>query len=128
MKWRHPAVAAVLCASLLSGAGPASADQLLGAYVARLSWKDHQASDGYVLDTAAQVVRQDRANVHRHIHTDEEDDIDVWFNSNAKRARFEQLLNKPGAMNSAMRRAILNGEPLIEVTVYRNSVKVRIIN
>lgn len=121
-------VAAILAASIFAGSGIARADQLLGTYVARISEKDHQASDGYALDSAAQVVRQDRANVHRHIQTDEEDDIDDWFNTNAKRVRFEQLLNKSGAMNGATRSAILNGEPLIEVQVYRQSVKVRILD
>jgi len=112
---------------LLALPSTAAADELLGLYVARISWKDHEASDGYRLDTAAQVVRQDRANVHMHIQTDEEDDIDVWFTTNAKRSRLEQMLNKKGAMNAATRRAILTGEPLIEVDVYRNGVRVRII-
>ena len=120
--------ATVALASMLASAGVAHADQLLGTYVARISEKDHLASDGYVLDSAAQVVRQDRANVHRHIQTDEEDDIDVWFTSNAKRSRFEQLLNRPAAMNEATRSAILNGDPLIEVEVYRQSVRVRILD
>ena len=71
---------------------PAAADEFLGSYVARISWKDHEASTGRKLDTAAQVVRQDRANVHRHIQTDEEDDIDVWFTTNAKRGQFEKML------------------------------------
>ena len=113
---------------LLSGTGVAQADQLLGTYVARISEKDHQASDGYALDSAAQVVRQDRANVHQHIQTDEEDDIDGWFTTKAKRIRFEQLLNKPGAMSNSTRSAILHGEPLIEVQVYRQSVKVRLLD
>ncbi|GAA2852579.1 hypothetical protein EDC40_101699 [Aminobacter aminovorans] len=121
-------IAVGLLAMLLSGTAVAQADQLLGTYVARLSEKDHQASDGYALDSAAQVVRQDRANVHRHIQTDEEDDIDDWFTSNAKRARFEQLLNKPGAMSNSTRNAILHGEPLIEVQVYRQSAKVRLLD
>jgi hypothetical protein len=121
-------IAAGLVAALLLGAGAAQADTLLGTYVARISEKDHQASDGYVLDSAAQVVRQDRANVHKHIQTDEEDDIDDWFTTNAKRARFEQLLNKAGAMSNSTRSAILHGEPLIEVQVYRQSVKVRLLD
>lgn len=121
-------IAAGLAAAFLLGTSAVQADQLLGTYVARLSEKDHQASDGYALDSAAQVVRQDRANVHRHIQTDEEDDIDDWFTNNAKRARFEQLLNKPGAMNNSTRSAILRGEPLIEVQVYRQSVKVRLLD
>lgn len=122
------AVAAGLFAALIVGTGVAQADQLLGTYVARISEKDHQASDGYALDSAAQVVRQDRANVHQHIQTDEEDDIDDWFTTKAKRVRFEQLLNKPGAMNNSTRNAILHGEPLIEVQVYRQSVKVRLLD
>ena len=124
-------VRALALGAALALCGPASiaaADQLLGTYVARISWKDHEASDGYKLDTAAQVVRQDRANVHLHIQTDEEDDIDVWFNSKAKRSRLEQMLNKKGAMNEATRSVILHGEPLIEVQVYRNSVRVTIVN
>ncbi|CAN7267312.1 hypothetical protein [Aminobacter sp. LjRoot7] len=121
-------VAAGLFAALIVGTGVAQADQLLGTYVARISEKDHQASDGYALDSAAQVVRQDRANVHQHIQTDEEDDIDGWFTTKAKRVRFEQLLNKPGAMNNSTRNAILHGEPLIEVQVYRQSVKVRLLD
>jgi len=106
----------------------ASADELLGTYVARISWKDHEASTGKRLDTAAQVVRQDRANVHRHIQTDEEDDIDVWFTTNAKRGQFEKMLNRKGAIDQATSRAILDGEPLIEVEVYRNSVKVILLS
>ena len=106
----------------------AAADELIGTYVARISWKDHEASDGYKLDTAAQVVRQDRANVHKHIQTDEEDDIDVWFTTNAKRSQFEKMLNKKGAIDQATRRAIMQGEPLIEVEVYRNSVRVTLLS
>ena len=107
---------------------PAAADEFLGSYVARISWKDHEASTGRKLDTAAQVVRQDRANVHRHIQTDEEDDIDVWFTTNAKRGELQQMLEREGAIDEATRRAIMEGEPLIEVEVYRDSVKVVLLS
>lgn len=121
-------VSASAGALLAVTAGAGLADQYLGSYQARLSWKDHEASDGYTLDTAAQVVRQDRANVHKHWHTDEEDQDDNWFGTNAKRAKFEQMLNKSGAMSKSTRAKILNDEPLVEVDVYRNSVKVKIID
>jgi len=114
-------------AAMLSADVVAAQDNYLGSYVARLSWKDHEASDGYELDTAAQVVRQDRANVHRHIHTDEEDDFDNWFTSNSRRARFERMLNRPGAMSQSTRRAIMRGEPLVEVEVYSNAVRVNLV-
>ncbi|MCO5146348.1 MAG: hypothetical protein M9895_09245 [Aquamicrobium sp.] len=113
--------------AVLSTAGPAMADQFLGSYVARISGADHHASDGYPLDTAAQMVRQDRANFHKFGVRDPEDDGDPWFRSASSRARFEQMLNRSGAISSAARRAIANGQPLIEVDVYRNSVRVRVI-
>ena len=113
--------------TMLVAATAAAADEYLGTYVARISEQDHQASDGYPLDTAAQMVRQDRANWHKFGNGDSEDQDDPWFTSNGQRARLEKLLGQGGAMSSATRRAILNGEPLIEVEVYRNSVRVRII-
>jgi hypothetical protein len=121
------ALAGLLVAAQLVPAGPAAADTLLGSYIARLSDNDHYASDGYRLDTAAQVVRQDRANWHRFNRGDVEDEDDPWFGSADARARYETLLNKSGAIDQATRRAILNGEPVIEVQVYRNSVRVDIL-
>lgn len=106
---------------------PAAADSPLGSYVARLSPQDHHASDGYTLDTAAQVVRQDRANWHKFGYGDAEDEDDPWFRSTGARAGFETMLNKPGAMDQATRRAILKGTPVVRVQVYRNRVRVAII-
>ncbi len=113
--------------AVLSAGSPAMADQFLGSYVARISSSDHYASDGYPLDTAAQMVRQDRANFHRFGIRDPEDDSDPWFRTAGARARFEQMLNRGGAMSGATRSAIANGEPLVEVEVYSSSVRVRII-
>ncbi len=114
-------------AALAAMLGSAQADQLLGTYVARISDDDHHASDGYRLDTAAQMVRQDRANWHKFGRGDREDQDDPWFGSTAARAKFERMLDKGSAMNQATRRAIANGEPVVEVEVYRQSVRVRII-
>lgn len=122
---RHFIAAAVFAA--LAAASPARADQFLGSYVARISSSDHYASDGYALDTAAQMVRQDRANFHKFGIRDPEDENDPWFRSTSSRTRFEQMLNKSSAMSGATRNAIANGEPLVEVEVYRNSVRVRVI-
>ena len=113
--------------TVLVGATAASADEFLGSYVARISYQDHQASDGYPLDTAAQMVRQDRANFHKFHNTDPDDENDVWFRSNDQRARLERMLGQGGAMSSSTRRAISNGEPLIQVDVYRSHVEVTII-
>jgi hypothetical protein len=113
--------------TVLVGATAASADEFLGSYVARISYQDKQASDGYPLDTAAQMVRQDRANFHKFHNSDPDDENDVWFRSNDSRSRLERMLGQGGAMSSGVRRAIINNEPLIQVDVYRNHVEVTII-
>jgi len=73
------------------------------------------------------VVRQDRANWHKFGYGDAEDEDDPWFRSQNARANFEKMLNKPGAMDQATRRAILKGTPVVEVQVYRTRVTVNII-
>ena len=124
MKIRYLLLAAGLSVLLPAVAG---ADTFLGSYVARISANDHEASDGYPLDTAAQMVRQDRANWHKFGSGDAEDEHDPWFGSTQARARFEMMLNKSGAMTEATRRAIVRGEPVVEVQVYRQSVRVRVV-
>jgi hypothetical protein len=119
-------VAGLLLASLL-GTGAAHADDMLGSYVARISDRDHHASDGYELDNAAQMVRQDRANWHKFHRRDSDDEIDVWFRTNDQRAGLQRMLERGSAMSSSTRRAIVNGEPLIQVEVYSNSVRVSIL-
>lgn len=37
------------------------------------------------------------------------------------------MLEQRGAMSQSTRRAIVNGEPLIQVDVYRNSVRVTVL-
>lgn len=69
------------------------------------------------------MVRQDRANWHKFHRRDRDDEADGWFKTNDQRAD----LQRPGAMSSSTRRAIVNGEPLIQVDVYENSVRVSIL-
>jgi hypothetical protein len=111
----------------LVGISTASADQYLGSYTARISDQDHHASDGYALDTAAQMVRQDRANWHKFGTGDAEDQDDPWFTTQSARARLERMAGAAGAMSSRTRNAIANGEPIIQVDVYRNSVHIEIV-
>lgn len=118
---------AAMLALSLAFVAPALADTYLGSYMARLSERDHFASDGYRLDTAAQVVRQDRANVHRFKKIDAEDGDDPWFGQANARNTLEQFLNRREAMDAATRDAIFNGTPLVQVDVYQNSAVVTII-
>jgi len=124
---RHAAIAAAVFIAMTGATGATLADEFLGSYEARISDNDHQASDGYALDTAAQMVRQDRANWHKFGSGDAEDEDDPWFGSTGARARMEKMLNRNGAMSSSTRRRIVNGEPVVQVDVYRNSIKVSII-
>jgi hypothetical protein len=119
-------MAAVLATSF-SATDAAQADTLLGSYVARISDRDHHASDGYELSTAAQMVRQDRAYWHKFGSGDRDDEGDRWFRTNAQRERLQAMLEQSGAMSQRTRSAIVNGEPLVQVDVYRNSVRVSIL-
>ncbi|MGN6144671.1 MAG: hypothetical protein ACTHOP_13885 [Mesorhizobium sp.] len=105
----------------------AKADEFLGSYVARISGEDHFASDGYRLESAAQMVRQDRANYHKFHRRDRDDERDRWFRGNDDRARLERMLQRPGAMSGSTRNAIVRGEPLIQVDVYTRSVRVTVL-
>ncbi|TGV96040.1 hypothetical protein EN797_038790, partial [Mesorhizobium sp. M2E.F.Ca.ET.154.01.1.1] len=80
-KARAFTVAGLVLASLL-GTNAAHADEMLGSYVARISYRGHHASDGYELDNAADMVRQDRANWHKFHRRDSDDENDVWFRTN----------------------------------------------
>ena len=120
------AVAGLLTAAAL-GASTARADDMLGSYTARISDRDHRASDGYPLGSAAQMVRQDRANWHKFHRRDSDDQGDEWFGTDASRADLQRMLERGGAISNATRRAIANGEPLIEVDVYPDSVRVSIL-
>jgi len=120
--------AATAAGLLVAGfAATAHADDFLGSYVARISDEDHFASDGYRLDSAAQMVRQDRANYHKFHRRDRDDERDSWFRSNDDRARLERMLQRPGAMSGSTKNAIVRGEPLIQVDVYTRSVRVTVL-
>ena len=125
--YRIIAAAAVLTAFLTS-AQTASAEELLGSYLARISDADKEASDGFALESAAQIVRQDRANWHKFGSNDDEDQGDDYLAGANARARFERMLKAPGAMDGSTRSAIVNGYPLIQVSLYENSVYVELMD
>ena len=103
---------ATVLATSFSATDSAQADTLLGSYVARISDRDHQASDGYELSTAAQMVRQDRAYWHKFGSGDRDDEGDRWFRTNAQRERLQAMLERsrrdeperPGAPSSMANR------------------------
>lgn len=117
----------LLAAAMAAFAAPAMADEYLGSYVARISDSDHYNSNGQYLDSVAQMVRQDRANFHKYGIRDPDDDSDPWFRTNGQRARLQSMLERGGAFGPGARSAILNGEPLVEVEVWANHVRVNVM-
>jgi hypothetical protein len=85
-------------------------------YVARLSAADHFNSRGERLSSAAAIIRQDRANFYLFGKRDAEDEDDAFFASKDNRAKLEWMLEH-GQSSRAVLAEIVNGTPLIEVTV-----------
>lgn len=121
-----------LLALLLLSTTPAFADDLRESYTARLSAKDHFNSSGERLKTAAAIIRQDRANYHKFDKGDQEDENDTFFSSAENRAVLEKQLER-GSNSGGALRTIVNGTPLIKVSVYTDDntgqdyVRVKII-
>lgn len=108
---------AALCLSLALPAAPVAAQQLLASYFAYISWQDLFASDGYRLESAAQVIRQDRANFHRFGTGDPEDEWDPLYADPANRARLQVLVER-GDLSPWAAQTILEGDVLIRVDSY----------
>lgn len=104
---------------------PVLADTPLEVYVARLSAADHYNSNGERLRSAAAIIRQDRANLHRYGVRDPEDETDRFFASAENRARLERLL-ADGFLDRATGRIIVEDTPLVRVEVWRNRIEVRL--
>lgn len=100
----------------LLGTLPASAESVICSYVARLSARDHRASDGYALRDVAAIIRQDRANFHKFRIRDEEDEADSFFSSVKNRENLEGMLRRR-KLSAGVAAAVINGNPLVQVEV-----------
>jgi hypothetical protein len=107
-----------LFVGLLVASSSAMADQLVESYTARLSANDHFNSSGARLTSPAVIIRQDRANFHKFGVRDLEDEPDGYFQSAGNRELLQRLLDAGRTTPSAYRR-IVDGQPLIRVSVYR---------
>ena len=104
---------------LLLASVPASADELIETYVARLGANDHFNSKGERLTSPALIIRQDRANFYKFGRGNEEDEDDMFFRDVKNRELLQKFLER-GHTNPAAYRAIVNGQPLVRVNVYRS--------
>jgi hypothetical protein len=105
--------------TLLDQTRQPNAEQI-GSYVARLSEMDHFNSSGQRLTSAAAIIRQDRANVHRYGKRDLDDDNDTFFADEGNRAVLEQMLDRGRADPGVLSR-IVSGTPRIRVDIYRGA-------
>ena len=106
--------------------GDPSAGVRPDSYRAKLSAADHVNSSGAALTKLVEVLRQDRANVHRGTHRDKEDDVDVFFTTAENREAIAQLpLRVVGG--SKAEAAILRGQPVVEEQISNDGLQVEII-
>lgn len=103
---------------VLFGTLTVSAESVICSYTARLSARDHRASDGYALRDVAAIIRQDRANFHKFRIRDEEDEADSFFSSVKNRENLEGMLRRR-KLSSSVAAAVINGNPLVQVEVVR---------
>lgn len=119
---KSAALAALVAAAALAPAASAQ-EQPLESYYAKLSRWDHFNSSGERLTTAAQIIRQDRANYHRFGRRDPGDEGDSFFRHAANRARLEALI-AAGQSDPETIDRIVNGTPMIRVDIFEDYVNV----
>ena len=128
--WRNPAatvvaaVLGILAVQFLSVPSQAQG-RFLESYTAFLGPNDHFNSRGTRLTQPWQIIRQDRANVHRFGRGDQGDEWDSYFGSANNRARMERMiLNGYIEPNAAWR--IVNQNVWVHVEIYENAVNVTV--
>lgn len=109
----------VLALMLIFAGVPAFADELIESYVARLGADDHFNSRGERLTSPAQIIRQDRANFYKFGRGDAEDEDDMFFRDVKSRELLQRFLQR-GYTAPEVYRAIVSGQPLVRVNVYRS--------
>ncbi|QQR41076.1 hypothetical protein JI748_02325 [Devosia rhizoryzae] len=99
--------------SIRSGGGA----YLLDSYVAYISEDDLYNSNGERLREPWQIIRQDRANVHRFGIVDADDTFDSFFDSQANRNQLEKMLRN-GSIERQAARDIVRGGASVLVEIY----------
>jgi hypothetical protein len=120
-------ISAVLSAEPIQSAHAQNLGNFIESYTARLSARDHFNSNGERLQSAAAIIRQDRANFYVYGLRDSEDQPDSYFSNKGNRARLEQLLDNGRTTPDAIYR-VINGTPLIRVDIYTNGISVTVLS
>ncbi len=111
-------LAAACAALLIVSTAPARADELLESYGAYIGQDDLYNSGNERLTQPWQVIRQDRANVHRFGIRQPGDDVDGFFASARNRDLAERMIRN-GRIERSAARSLLRGDVHIEVEVWR---------
>ncbi len=119
---RHAMLAAAL--ALTGLATPAAADDYLGQYTAFIGRDDLYNSKGERLREPWQILRQDRANVHRFGITQPGDEGDDFFASTKNREAMERML-RAGTIDRSASKAIVAGGVMAEVEIWGTPGKAR---
>lgn len=105
---------------LAAGQSGAGAEEALR-YRARISAQDQQNSRGTILTEPEQIIRQDRANFHRGLHRDPDDEGDPVFGNPGNREKLEALA-KQASLPADLAKAIVSEELVIEVILEKDPV------
>ena len=111
---------AMAAISMIAGATAARADDLIASYSAYIGQDDLYNSNGARLTEPWQVIRQDRANVHKFGIRQPGDESDGFFGSVRNRELAETMIRR-GAISADAANLLLNGDVRITVEVWRGS-------
>ena len=106
-----------LAAAAAGMAASAAAQQLIGSYWAYIGTQDLYNSKGVRLSAPWQVLRQDRANVHKFWISQAGDDWDRFFGSYDNRAAMEQMIMN-GSIEPSAARILMEGGATVYVRIY----------
>ena len=112
---------AVLIGTLYIGTMASAAfaqEYAVGSYRAFIGPEDLTNSRGVRLSTAAQVLRQDRANVYRYGIAHAGDEDDPWFFQPSARGAMDGMFRAGGGIDPRTARLILNGNVSVVVTIF----------
>lgn len=113
-------LAAACAAMIVASAGAAKADELLENYSAYIGQDDLYNSSNVRLTQPWQVIRQDRANVHRFGIRQPGDETDSFFSVTRNRDLAERMIQHGRIEGSAARR-LLDGDVRIHVEIWRGA-------
>lgn len=111
---------AACAAVLMASTGAARADELRESYNAYIGQDDLYNSSNERLTQPWQVIRQDRANVHRFGVRQPGDDVDGFFASARNRDLAERMIRN-GRVEGSAARKLLNGDVRVYVEIWRGA-------